>query len=434
MTEKGGRAGTSRPGDEWVQVTRPIVLVAGRDPLAEIGGGHSPYVRAHARAAASAGFTPHLFCVSRHTGTVETEFGVLHRIASPFRPYRQIMICGHGPLLASGVIRFIRGQRQPFLVHSFGVWGYVGVVASRSLRKHGLSAVPIVSSYTTYEAEAYSNRKWDASRTPTRGTRIRYWAEHLWVRMVVERYERIGYMGSARVLFNYDSVRQLLLAKYPISGKCKKLPYTSESAFQWDVASPRPGEPDAIAHLQPRDAPLLLAVSRHSPRKGVDVLIRALGRLRSAGVPFRACLVGDGPLLPVHRRLAAALGLDGSVVLTGRVPDPYPYLRRASLFVLPSLGEQSGSVALIEAMQSGLALIASRCDGIPEDLTDGHSAVLVPPGNDAALSTAIAGLLRDPARRAALGEQARETFTERFAAAGLIKGLRETYAELGFLP
>jgi glycosyltransferase involved in cell wall biosynthesis len=415
-------------------VTRPIVFVAGRDPLAEIGGGHSPYVRAHARAAAAAGFTPHLFCVGRQGNVVETEFGVLHRIASPFRPYRQIMICGHGPLLASGVIRFAQSQHHPCLIHSFGVWGYVGVVASRSLRKQGVGAVPIVSSYTTYEAEARSNRTWDAGRTPALGTRIRYGAEHLWVKMVVERYERIGYMGSAQVLFNYDSVRQLLLSKYAIAATCKKLPYTSESAFQWEKAIPCPAEPDALAHLQPRDGPLLLAVSRHNPRKGVDVLIRALGRLRSAGVAFRACLIGDGPLLPVHRRLAAALGLEGRVVLTGRVPDPYPYLRHASLFVLPSLGEQSGSVALIEAMQTGLAVIASRCDGIPEDLTDGHSAVLVPPGNDGALADAIAGLLRNPSRRAALGVEARATFRERFAAAGLIQGLRETYAELGFLP
>lgn len=415
-------------------MTRPIVFVAGRDPLAEIGGGHSPYVRAHARAAAAAGFTPHLFCVGPQGGVVETEFGVLHRIASPFRPYRQIMICGHGPLLASGVIRFTRDQHRPCLIHSFGVWGYVGVVASRSLRKQGVDAVPIVSSYTTYEAEARSNRKWDASRTPALGTRIRYGVEHLWVKMVVERYERIGYLGSARVLFNYDSVRQILLSKYAVAAKCKKLPYTSESAFQWEEGTPRPAEPDAIARLQPRDGPLLLAVSRHNPRKGVDVLIRALGRLRSAGVPFRACLIGDGPLLTVHRRLAAALGLEDRVVLTGRVPDPYPFLRHASLFVLPSLGEQSGSVALIEAMQTGLAVIASRCDGIPEDLTDGHSAVLVPPGDDAALGDAIARLLRDPSRRAVLGAQARATFTERFAPAGLIHGLRETYADLGFLP
>ncbi len=415
-----------------IGMARPIVLVAGRDPLAEIGGGHSPYVRAHARAAAAAGFTPHLFCVGRRGGVVETEFGVLHRIASPFRPYRQIMICGHGPLLTSGVFRFLRGQRPPVLVHSFGVWGYVGVVASRSLRKHGVSAIPVVSSYTTYEAEARSNREWDANRTPPIGNRMRYWAEHLWVRMVVERYERIGYMGSALVLFNYESVRRLLLAKYPISAKCRRLPYASESAFLREDAGGVPDEPDAVARLQPKEAPLLVAVSRHNQRKGVHVLIRALARLRSAGIPFRACLIGDGPLLPAHRRLAAALGLEGSVVLTGRVPDPYPYFRYAAVFVLPSLGEQSGSLALIEAMQAGLPVVASRCDGIPEDVADGDSGLLVPPGNELALSEAVVRVLRDQALRAALGRRARQTFTEKFSADGLIKALGETYAALGF--
>jgi glycosyltransferase involved in cell wall biosynthesis len=413
-------------------VTRAIVLVAGRDPLAEIGGGHSPYVRAHARAAAALGFTPHLFCIGRQGGVVETEFGVLHRIASPFRPYRQIMICGHGPLLASGVFGFLRREQQPVLVHSFGVWGYVGVVAGRRLRKHGGRAVPIVNSYTTYEAEARSNRQRDANRRSPIGNRMRYWAEHLWVRMIVERYERIGYLGSALVLFNYESVRRLLLAKYDVAARCRKLPYTSESAFLGAAASRLPDVPDPVARLQPREAPLLVAVSRHNQRKGVHVLIRALGRLRSAGVPFRACLIGDGPLLREHRQLAATLGLQGSAVLTGRVPDPSPYLRCAAAFVLPSLGEQSGSVALIEAMQAGLPVVASGCDGILEDVADGDSGLLVPPGDEVALSEAIGRVLQDRALRAALGARARQVFTEKFSAAGLVRALGETYAVLGF--
>jgi len=421
-------------GGKKFRMARPIVLVAGKDPLEEISGGHSPYVRAHARAAMRAGFTPHLFCVSRRGGIVETEYGVVHRIASPFWPYRQLMVCGHGPLLAAGIARFIRGEHHPVLIHSFGVWGHAGVAASRRLREHGISAVPVVSSYTTYEAEARSNSEWDANGTSPVGSRMRYWAEHLWVRVVVERYERIGYMGSALVLFNYESVRRLLLAKYPISARCRRLPYASESAFLREDGSGLTDEPDVVARLQPREAPLLVAVSRHQPRKGVHVLIRALARLRSAGVPFRACLIGDGPLLPAHRRLAAALGLEGSVTLTGPVPDSYRCLQHAALFVLPSLGEQSGSLALIEAMQAGLPVVASRCDGIPEDVADGDSAILVPPGNEAALSEAIGRVLQNGALRSSLGRRARQTFTEKFSANGLIKALGETYADLGFCP
>ncbi len=261
---------------------------------------------------------------------------------------------------------------------------------------------------------------------------MRFRAEHLWIRMAVVRYERVGYTGSTLVLFNYESVRRLLLAKYDIAVKCRRLPYTSESAFVREEASRLPEEPDAIARLQPRGVPLLVSVSRHQPRKGVHVLIRALARLRSSGVPFRACLIGDGPLLAEHRRLAAALGLTDGVTVTGAVIDPDPYLRAADVFVLPSMNEQSGSLALIEALQAGLPIVASRCDGIPEDLVDGDSGLLVPPGDAGALSEAIGRVLRDGALREALGGRARQLFNEKFSAAELVRALAATYADLGF--
>ena len=177
-----------------------------------------------------------------------------------------------------------------------------------------------------------------------------------------------------------------------------------------------------------------MTVARHDPRKGIDVLLHALAALRGAGVAVRGCLVGGGPLLGAHRDLAARLGLAGVATLAGTVPDTWPYLVAADLFVLPSRTEQSGSLAVLEALQSGTAVVASAVDGIPEDLTDGEDAVLVPPGDVAALAEALRRCLGDAGLRQRLARRGHQTFLARFSPEVVAAALGEVYGRLGCRP
>src|SRR5262249_59045347 len=71
------------------RMVKEIVFMVGKSPLEETGGGHSSYVRAHARAAIRAGFRPHLFGVGESVEIAETEYGVVHQLRSPLQilPY-----------------------------------------------------------------------------------------------------------------------------------------------------------------------------------------------------------------------------------------------------------------------------------------------------------------------------------------------------------
>jgi glycosyltransferase involved in cell wall biosynthesis len=224
----------------------------------------------------------------------------------------------------------------------------------------------------------------------------------------------------------------MVTEQYGAAAPLCKIPYASEAAFVHADGEPAPPLPLAAAGLEPAGAPLIAAVSRHDPRKGVDVLLRALAVLRDEGVPFRACLIGPGPLLGAHRALAARLALGRSTAVPGLVPDPHPFLRHADVFVLPSLQEASGSLALLEALQAGVAVVASNLDGVPEDVTDGDGALLVPPGDAHALAAALRRLLSDAELRGRLARRGHEIYRERFTAATLVEALRTTYAELGF--
>jgi glycosyltransferase involved in cell wall biosynthesis len=288
-------------------------------------------------------------------------------------------------------------------------------------------------------ASAYATRSYEvgamqAALRPHHGLadRLRYRAWLGWVRLVDHWVEGLGYKRSRLVLVNYESVRRVLVDAYGDELRVSRLPYASAAAFA-DSRLPA-AVPAPIAALASPAAPLVVAVSRHDPRKSVDLLLFALADLAATGTDFRACIVGPGRLLGAHRRLARRLGLADRVAIPGRVDDVWPYLSHADVFVLPSAAEASGSVSLLEALQTGTAVVASSCDGIPEDLVDGADALLFAPGDAPALACALATVLTDPVRRAELATSSRRTFEDKFSAAPFVTALARTYAELGFAP
>lgn len=136
-------------------------------------------------------------------------------------------------------------------------------------------------------------------------------------------------------------------------------------------------------------APMLLWVGRMVPVKGLDVLLD--GFAASGPVPSSStlCLVGDGPLREDLVRRAAGLGIASRVRFVGNVTHDAlgDWFRAADVTVLPSLSEGSPNV-LLESIACGTPFIASAVGGVPE-IADTELDVLVPPGDVAALASAI---------------------------------------------
>lgn len=420
----------------------PVVFVTGWNPARGKGGG-SAYVRAHMRAALRAGYEPHVFCIDAENGTSEESFGAVHRVL-PARPFRRVLATAaagtpqgflghwfgsfafspynsgaHAARLRTAIERFLAGRRGPHLIHGFYTWGCVGLDVRARLRQRGVECAVVNSFYSTARHEV-EGKAYGARRPLHRAT---VGVERLWIEAAVRRRERRAYRESRLVLVNYDSVRRRLLAEHGPGAETRKMPYCAETAF----LDPPPA-PDGAP---PPGDPLIVSVSRHDPRKGVDVLIRALAALRARGVRHRACLVSGGPLLASHRRLVAELDLADTTTLTGWVDDTRPYFRRAGIFVLPSLQEGSGSLSLLEAMQAGAAIVASNVDGVPEDVADGVSALLVEPGDVGALARCLERALGSRELRLRLGRNARAGYAAKFSPDGFAAALGGVYAELG---
>jgi glycosyltransferase involved in cell wall biosynthesis len=147
--------------------------------------------------------------------------------------------------------------------------------------------------------------------------------------------------------------------------------------------------------------PVVLAVGRLSSEKGHADLVKAAARLRRVRpeLAFRLVLVGDGPERSALEKLVAALALSDLVVLCGHQRDVRPFYALAAALALPSRSEGSPNV-LLEAMAAGVPVVAARVGGVPEIAPDGETALLVPPGDAAALAGALTRVLGEPARAA----------------------------------
>lgn len=134
--------------------------------------------------------------------------------------------------------------------------------------------------------------------------------------------------------------------------------------------------------------PVLLAVGRLAPQKDFPTLVRAFASVRETR-RMRLLILGEGREQHALEMLIRELGLEQEVDMPGFVANPYPYMARASIFVLSSRWEGLPGV-LIEALYCGAPIIATDCPSGPREiLADGAYGELVPVGDEVALAKAI---------------------------------------------
>ena len=164
----------------------------------------------------------------------------------------------------------------------------------------------------------------------------------------------------------------------------------------------------------PRNCFAFGTIGRLVSAKDYGTLIKAMGRLRDKGHPVHLYIVGDGPERSKLEAEIAGLGLDSVVELTGFQADARAWLGRFHAFVLSSVREGQ-PMALLEAMASGLPIVATRVGGIPDTLVPGAEGLLVEPGDPEGLASAMETLVLDEKRCQELGGNARARCRREFS-------------------
>jgi glycosyltransferase involved in cell wall biosynthesis len=175
--------------------------------------------------------------------------------------------------------------------------------------------------------------------------------------------------------------------------------------------------------------PVLTSVANMRPAKGHEILLDAARRLAGKGHEFSLWLVGDGDLRESIETQVQAMGLSGYVQILGFRNDIAEILADSDIFVLASHWEGlPGSI--MEAMASGLPVVATHVGGIPELVLEGSTGFLVPPSDPPALASALDELLRSPKVRKFMGDSGRQRILREFSLEEKAREQGRVYAEL----
>jgi len=172
--------------------------------------------------------------------------------------------------------------------------------------------------------------------------------------------------------------------------------------------------------------PVIGIIARLSEEKGHTYLIEAMPEVISRFPQVQLLIVGEGRMKQRLVDLTKVLKLENNVHFLPSITDTQEVFGVMDIFVLPSLKEGLG-LSLMEAMVSGLPVIASDVGGIKSLIQDGHNGLLVKPADDKELSSAIIELLRDPHRCGVLGNNARIFIKDNFSQEKMISQTERVY-------
>jgi len=197
--------------------------------------------------------------------------------------------------------------------------------------------------------------------------------------------------------------------------------------------------PDEVARAELRaryrlgERPVVVCLSRLVPRKGQDMLIRAMPAIRERVPGAALVIVGGGPYLTSLRRLAHSFGVAEHVVFTEGVPgDELPaHHALADVFAMPCRTRGAGldveglGIVFLEASATGVPVVAGRSGGAPETVLDGETGVVVDGWDVGAIAASVSDLLAAPDRAARMGEAGRRWVVDNWQWSGKAQRLAE---------
>jgi glycosyltransferase involved in cell wall biosynthesis len=212
------------------------------------------------------------------------------------------------------------------------------------------------------------------------------------------------------ILFESAYARGVFHARVGTPAALVRVVHNGVTAAEFDPVAPDPGASDLV----------FVGELRHL--KGVDALIEAMGLLSAAGRPVSATIVGSGPEADAFKALAQARGIAAN--FPGALPARQAFAR-GRLLIVPSRAESLPYIVL-EAAAAGLPMLATAVGGIPE-IFGPQSPSLLPPGDAAALATAITAALADPAASRAAADTLRARVHAEFAAEAMGQAVLAAY-------
>jgi glycosyltransferase involved in cell wall biosynthesis len=306
------------------------------------------------------------------------------------------MTSRYDPMPAFRLVQLLR-ERRPDVLHTHSPFaGILGGLATRAAK------VPAIV-YTEHSAQDSYNG-------------------------LTLRAHRATFRRHHQVICISDAVRESIPAPFRSNGRPRVR--TILNGMDWDAIRQKAacaGNPFAGLGV-PAGNQVVVTVAYFRPEKGHDDLLRAAVQVLKERPGTTFVLVGTGPLLPVVRKQAADLGIDGAVRFTGSRSDAVSFIASCDLYVLPSYREGFG-LTLVEALALCRPIVACEVDGVPEVVRDGIDGLLVRPRDPARLAQAILAVHSDSALQLKFRESPKAPQEERLSIRRMVREVESVYQE-----
>jgi phosphatidyl-myo-inositol alpha-mannosyltransferase len=233
--------------------------------------------------------------------------------------------------------------------------------------------------------------------------------------------EKLSLRGASRLIAVSSSLERHLLDRGVAAARIRQVPN---------------GVPVAARRRRsfgPGDVLIVGVVALFRPRKGVEILLDAVARLRAAQVPVRLHAVGPFESAAYEesvKALTEALGLQHSVHWAGFRNDVAAEFAHMHVFALPSLFGEGLPMVVLEAMAAGLPVVGTRVEGIPQLIRDGRDGLIVEPGDSQSLANALLRFARLDVNAEALGDSGWQRQRENFSDISMAAGVANIYKEV----
>ena len=234
---------------------------------------------------------------------------------------------------------------------------------------------------------------------------------------------------SDRVIAVSESTRRYLLDREDLRDDLVTTIPNGIDTEVFSLASAGAREVARAALGIPRDGLVIGGVGRLVEQKNFALFLEVAARVLAGHPSVLFLIAGTGPQEEELKTRAVALGIDERVRFLGHVNDRLSLYHAFDALLMTSDFEGTPMV-LLEAMSCGLPVAASAVDGIAEVCTDGHDALLIPPGDVAGFATALKDILQDDGLRATLGRNARDSILERYEIRHLVRRIEGIYDEV----
>lgn len=381
-------------------------ILAGEIATGLIREGHTVHVLTSASATSGQASQPHVQRTLRLAGSARVNLGrpLWRQLDLPYQYYRRFHQSAN-----AGELRHAVRELQPDVLY---IWEITGLGVTSLLAALPYLRLPVVFHLGSYWL-IYAHSP-ETAQSRLRASWLKKWLigtlpALTWTSLIAvseavkEEYARAGY-DPARIEVIHNGIAQRFLE-------------TPQTAPTRDA--PRTGSESAPVRL--------LFVGRLCDEKGVMIALRALdalraeetGERRAAGqVAFHLDIVGDGEAayLGELRAFVREKGLTDRVIFHGKVTQDalIQFYDRSDIMLNTSLWQEPFGLTTVEAMSRGLPVIGTRTGGTTEIITSGVNGLLIEPGDEHALASAIQRLASDPAQRARLADAAQHTVREHF--------------------